>query len=172
MKLLTILGMIAVAFVGMLGSMTWVLIDVNDRSPDGMHVFVPAPLALADVAVRLVPAHVSKPLDVDIDPDLIPVIQAAVRELKQAGDFEMVRVEDGDELVVVRIEDGLVHVSVDDGSDRVRVRLPLRSIEAAIKSIEDLRVEPVELLAALDHLPSGRLVEVHDHEVDVTISVW
>ena len=171
MKVLTILGFIAVAFVAMLGSLTWVLVDVNERGPDGVHVFVPAPLALADIAVRFVP-EASKPIDIDLEPEYIPLIKIAVEELRKAGDFEMVRVEEEDETVVVRIEEGLLHVAVDSSTEQVRVRAPLDSFAVALDSIEDGKIRPADMLAALDDLPSGRLVEVHDEDTDVTISIW
>ncbi len=172
MKILTILGVVATAFAAMLGSMTWVLVDIDERQPDGMHLFIPAPLALADLAVRLAPHDALEPVDIDLEPEYVQLAKAAIEELGRAGDFEMVRVEERDETVVVRIENGMVHVAVDNPNEQVRVRAPLRSIAAALDAVQDGKIRPVSLLPALDDLPSGRLVEVHDRDTDVTISVW
>ena len=173
MKILTILGLIAVAFVAMLGSLTWVVVDVDEHDPDGVHVFIPAPLALADIAVRFVPEARKPIIDVDLEPEYVPLIQAAVAEIRNAGDFEMVRVEETNETVVVRVEAEMLHVAVDTSDERVRVRVPLHSIVAAVDAIDkEGQIRPVDMLAALDDLPSGRLVEVHDSDTDVTISIW
>lgn len=171
MKIVNILVLGALAVVAILGSMTWVLVDVDAHGPDGVRIFVPAPLALADVAVRFIP-EASKPVDVPIEPEHHRLIRAALAEIATAGDFEMVRVEERDETVVVRVEEGLLHVAVDTPTEQVRVRFPIRSLKAALNRIEDKQIRPRDLLVALDDLPSGRLVEVHSEDADVKISVW
>lgn len=91
------------------------------------------------------------------------------RELKAAGDAELVRVEDGDETVRVARSGDLVLVHVDrEGKASVRVELPADVVDALLSGEGD----DLDVRAALERLRSRRGDIVKVSEKDHIVRVW
>lgn len=175
--MLKIAGLIVLApfalIAGLLVGSSWVLVEVD--AADGPHLYVPAPVGLAQFAVPFIPRDertVSLDLPEEIRPNLGPALLAALDEIRATDDFEMVRVESPRESVVVAKQGDWLTVHVKSDREEVRVRAPLstaRDILAAI-DFEGNVLEVDRVLRAASDIPSGQLVEVT--EPDNHVRVW
>ena len=175
--MLKIAGLVLLAPValitGLLAGSSWVLVEVD--AADGPHLYVPAPVGLARFAVPFIPKHErTVPLDLpeEIRPHLGAGLLAALDEIRATEDFEMVRVENPRETVVVAKQGDWLTVHVQNDREEVRVRAPLstaRDILAAI-DFEGNVLELDRVLRAASDLPSGQLLEVT--EPDNHVRVW
>lgn len=138
-RVLTIFG--ALAGITVLG---WVLligavfayggvmtVRVEDAT-EGMNLFIPVPVAMADAAVAastaILPAHeLDGMLEMHGDlGELGPALRGMLRELDRAPDFTLVSVDDGPTRVRVRKQGGSLRVDVRDPEISVRVSVPTR----------------------------------------------
>jgi len=67
---------------------------------------------------------------------LWPMITAACDELERCPDFEMVRVEDGDDFVLVTKRGSSLRVIVESDCESVRVTVPLGTVSSFLRRIE------------------------------------
>lgn len=168
---------VAVLSGGLLVSSPWVTVSVNERGADGANVFVPAPLALAHIAAPFLPENeipLEIPLEAAEQRAIVDALGAVLDELERVEDFEIVRVESPRETVVVAKRGGLITVDVESEREQVRVRAPLDAARELLEGYDPERgtLRFRDVLRAADRLPSGRLVEVHEPDADVVISVW
>jgi len=123
-------------------SMTWVIVSVVVPA-DGLRLWIPAPVLLAQgVAAIVDPPEMRKAIPLEVEHARLAA--AALRELETAGDAELVRVESADETIVVRLQEGRIHVEVDNATDRVRVHAPIREVRQFLERFEKGAVEPFE----------------------------
>jgi hypothetical protein len=167
LKGLAILGAAAVVVAL---SMTWVVVSVFIPA-DGLRLWIPAPVVLAQGAVSIVdPPELHKAIPVEGEHARLAA--AALRELETVDDAELVRIESAEETVVIRLQEGRIHVEVDNATDHVRVHAPVREVREFLEGFEDGPVEPFEVFRLARSLPSGPLVEVDNPEAQVSIRVW
>jgi len=147
------------------------VVDVRETGSGGHHVLVPVPLILAWPAAALVPEKESR-----IEcPQLAEHRDAAlqvVRELSAAPDGELVRVEERDETVVIRKVKGLFEVRVNNGHEKVLVRIPAKAVEEVLESYDGKAFRVKDIARALRHLPRGDVVQVASGKERVQIEVW
>jgi hypothetical protein len=169
-RILQGLAIVGAAAVVVALSMTWVIISVFVPE-EGLRLWIPAPIVLAQSVAWVVdPPELHKAIPVE--PQYIRLAAAALRELEAVEDAELVRVESDEETVVIHLEDGLIHVEVDNAADHVRVHAPLREVREWLESLEGGPVEPAHAFRLARSLPSGPLVEVRNLEADVSVRIW
>ena len=167
----------AVLMGGLLLSSPWVLVEVKETQPDGVHVFVPAPVGLAHLAVPFLPEN-KIPLDIPLEAEdreaVSRMLLASLDELERLEDFHFVRVESRDETVLIRKEDAFVTVKVDNDEEDVFVRAPIASARRLVSQYDAGRNALTfgDVLLAADEIPSGKLVDVQAPDARVQVWVW
>lgn len=163
---------VPVAGTAALLSADYVIVDVHERAKSGVHMTVPVPIALVETALSFAPDDARR---VELPPEAAEHMTAARRlvdELRRQPDFELVRVEEADERVVVRkVGDALeVDVNGKRGED-VHVRLPLAVASEVLSQARSGRLRTAAVLGALRQA-KGELVHVVDSDTEVRVRVW
>ena len=110
-----------------------VRIEVQEQ--DGEDIRISVPGLVVGLALAIVPDEaLAEPLD-EARPWLA-VARAAVDELGEAGDFTLVSVVKRDERVTIRTVGGVLVVDVDDHGDRVRIEMPLRTVDRIVRRLD------------------------------------
>jgi hypothetical protein len=110
-----------------------VRIEVHD--PDGEDFRIAIPGFVVGLALALAPDEaLAESLD-EARPWLA-VAREAVKELGEAGDVTLVSVVQRDERVTIRTERGVLVVDVDDHGDRVRIEMPLRTVDRVVRRLD------------------------------------
>ncbi len=157
--------------LSVVASSSCLVVDVKEGGPDGMHIVVPVPLALAQLAVAFVPSeHTRVPCPEAAE--YLPMAQRIIEELQDMEDVELVRVEDGHELVVVSKIGENLEVEVFGNDEEVNVSLPLYAVEDILASFDGETFEASEAIAALRSVSNTDLVHVRDGDEEVKIWVW
>jgi len=151
---------------------SWVHVRVEDGD-DGGRVSVNLPLNVVRTALKLAPEHVVREgrirLDHHGDHDVrVTDLRELWRGLREAGDAELVKVEDGDETVRVERAGERVLVHVDGHGESVRVDVPTRLVDALLSG----EGEELNLDAALEHLETLRGDIVHVDGGDARVRIW
>ncbi len=168
--LLKIAGAATLAAGVGVASMDYVVVDVKpDR--DTPRLVIPVPLLAAEAALSLVPARDLR-LDIGEAERYVGVARELVGELRELPDTELVRVEDGGELVTVTKRGDQLQVRVSGRRERVAVNLPLECVEEILKSARGGRVDLRRALAGLHRFGRTDLVEVVDGDEHVRVYVW
>ena len=159
------------ALLSIVASSSCLVVDVREGGPDGMHIVVPVPLALAQLAVAFVPSeHTRVPCPEAAE--FLPMARRIIEELQDMEDIELVRVEDGHELVVVSKIGENLEVEVFGNDEEVKVSLPLYAVEDILASFDGETFEASEAIAALRSVSNMDLVHVRDGDEEVKIWVW
>jgi hypothetical protein len=172
-KLAVILG-IPIAFLATVASLGVMVVDVREGGPDGHRILVPVPLVLAQAALAVAPALA--PMDELRIPDRealrhMGVAREVLQALADAPDGELVRVEEGDELVVVAKEGHSLRVRVRGDRENVSVNIPLHLALQALPDA-DGRIRTAALAGALSSVRFTDLVDVQDGDDHVRVWVW
>jgi hypothetical protein len=163
---------VPVAGTAALLSADYVIVDVHEHAKSGVHLTVPVPIALVETALTFAPADARR---VDLPPEATEHMGAARRmvdELRRQPDFELVRVEEADETVLVRKVGDTLEVDVNGkrGED-VHVRLPLSLAAEVLNQARDGRLRTAAVVEALRQA-KGELVHVVDGDTEVRVRVW
>ena len=151
-------------------SMTWVVVSVFIPEDD-LRLWIPAPVVLAQGVVTVIdPPELRTPIPVD--GKHARVAAEALRTLETAEDGELFRLESADETIVIRLEEGRIHVEVDDPTDHIRVYAPVRQVREFLEEFGEGPVEPLQVFRLARSLPSGPLVEVDNAGTQVSVRVW
>ena len=152
-----VLGMagVGIAGVGALCTDGFVNVNVTAKQPVGVHIHVIAPAMLAPLAVRLAPLAVRvSPPAAGPDPQVLmaqagwqireqlPIIDAALASLSEAGDFTLVEVDAPGEYVRVANSGGSLVVDVDNSDATVHVSAPIRALASTINQLAYARPNP------------------------------
>jgi hypothetical protein len=149
----------------------WIHVRVDSAEGDRGHVDIQVPIGMVS---GLVPLLKNKAASGELrlhghDTDLEELrgYWAAVRDSK---DGEYVTIRDDDADVRIAKSGGVLIVNVDEKSERgrVRVKLPLALVDAALGRGEDIDVGA--LVKALESSPSGDIVTVDD--ADSQVHIW
>ncbi len=152
-------------------SMDYVVVDVK-ADKDTPRIIVPVPLLAAEAALAFVPkGDLDLPLD-DEARRYLPIARELIGELREMPDTEIVRVEDGDELVTVTKNGDTLEVRVTGDGERVSVNVPLESVEELLKSARGGRIDVRRALRGLHRFGRTDLVEVVSGDEHVRVYVW
>jgi hypothetical protein len=151
------------------------VVDVREGGPQGHHIVVPVPLVVARAAAAFVP---QERLRVDLaerageHAEKLAVAREVIQALAEAGDGELVRVEERDETVVVEKKGDVLHVVVDGDGEHVEVNVPL---EMALRALPDAsgRISVSDVLASLSEARFTTLAEVRSRDGEhVKVRLW
>ncbi len=171
-KLLAVALAVPAAGTAVLLSADYVIVDVREHGKSGLHLSVPVPITLVQTALSFAPDQargVELPREAS---ERMAVARAFVEELRGQPDFELVRVDEADEHVVVRKVGDALEVDVDGRrGEEVHVRLPLQAAAEVLAQVEGGRLRTSAVLNALRHA-KGEIVHVVDGDTDVRVRVW
>ena len=169
-KLAAILA-VPIALLATVFSLGVMVVDVREGGPDGHHFVVPVPLVVAQAALAVVPAQ-RLPLDDREALEHLPLAREVLRALAEGPDGELVRVEEGDEQVLVVKERGMLRVRVHKrDKEDVSVNIPLHVALSALPDGQG-RISTLRLASALGGLRFTDLVDVRDGDERVRVWVW
>jgi len=173
----TIGGVLLAGLAGILTAVAitdWAVVDVRIADPDPMHIRVPFPLFIADVASSFVPEDALD--EAEVPPELAAnkeLILAAVTSLLDAPDTALVKVNAPDAHVEVsKIGDNLF-VAVDADDATVRCTVPLDGVLYALERWDWQTFDPDLIFDTLGKADNGPLVTVEaDDGTRVAINLW
>ena len=173
LKICAILAAIPLAMGAAVAATGVVVVDVRESGPGGHRIVVPVPLALAEAAIRLVPAaQREKPVHVGDAARYLPVAGEVLAALVDAPDADLVRVDDGDEHVRIAKVGQALEVRVDSPREKVRVTVPLSAAQQVLRQVQGGSVNAAELVGLLRQARFTNLVEVEDGHEHVKITVY
>jgi hypothetical protein len=170
---LAALTMLPVALVGgVVANSSIMIVEVDNED---VHIVVPVPLSLVQVAMAFAPDE-AKYVQVEEIGEFLPYLDRFVDELRAIPDEVMlVEVIDNNDHVRVFLEDDMLRVQVDEKNGaQVNVRVPLASLAAMVDAYdaETGTLRTARLVGALRAAPSGDLVHVVDGDDEVHIRMW
>ncbi len=113
-------------------------VDVDEFRSGGSHIHVWVPAAAVPMAMHFVPDKHWRHATAQ-SRDALPILHAAVKELKKYPDADFVEVIDHNELIQIRTHDGKLQIDVDAPEERVHVLCPLSTIEDVTSQLEEHR---------------------------------
>jgi hypothetical protein len=152
-------------------STSWLVVYVHEKN-EGWRLMVPAPVFLADIALRIGGAQAER---VDLPPEaleFLPMLRPIVDELAKAPDFEMVHVEEPGLNVSIRKVGQSFEVSVVDDEQTVHVTVPMTALKAAARAAGNGQLRIGELAGAFRGVSHTKLVDVRQPDQDVAVWVW
>ena len=169
-----------ILLAGLAGMMTavvvtdWMIIDIQIADPDPMHIRVPFPLFIADVASSFIPEDA---MDVeDFPPEIAAnkeLILAAITGLLDAPDTALVKVDAPDAQVEVSKMGDNLWISVDADDAKVRCTIPLDGVLHALEKWDWQSFDPDLIFDTLGKADNGPLVTVEaDDGTKVAVNLW
>jgi hypothetical protein len=173
LKIGAVLASIPMALGAIVAGTGVMVVDVKEKG--GTRIVVPVPLLLAETAVRFAPtqdAAASVNRELSRVRRYLPVAEEVLDAVAESPDFELVRVDDGDEQVRITKAGDLLRVRVEGRGETVDVNVPFDLARQVLRQARHGRVEPADLVAALRRARLTRVVDVRDGGDHVTVSVW
>lgn len=155
--------------------MDWMVVDVHATEEDApVHVKIPFPLVVADMATRFIPDEAFK--DVEIPPEARAqkgLVIATVRELLASPDAELVKVRTEDASVDIAKDGDTLRIAVDADDAVVRCNVPIDGILEALEEWDWETVDPQMVFDVLHAAENGELVTVTTEDgVRVAVKMW
>ena len=155
--------------------MDWMVVDVHVVEEDTpIHIKLPFPLLVADIATGFVPDQVFE--EAEIPPEARAqkeLVVETIRALLDSPDAEFVKVRTEDATVDISKDGDTLRIAVDADDAVVRCNVP---IDGILKALEDWDWETVDPQIAFDILraaENGDLVTVATEDgVRVAIKMW
>jgi hypothetical protein len=173
LKIGAVLASIPMALGAVVAGTGVAVVDVKEA--DGTRIVVPVPLLLAETAARFAPTQEATAA---VNRELararryLPLAEEILAVVAESPDFEMVRVDDGDEHVRVSKVGDVLRVRVESPGESVDVNVPFDLARQALRQGRDGRVSPGDLVAALRRARLTRIADVRDGGDHVTITIW
>ncbi|MDE0167107.1 MAG: hypothetical protein OXL36_18570 [Bryobacterales bacterium] len=166
-----LLAAVAVVLL-LLASLHFVVVRVHERGPDGMKIWLPLPIELAQAALWFVPDY-EKHFDTDTVQieRFSPLAQALLEALEEIDKVELVRVNEGDQTVVVRKAGADIEINVRTDRKEVKVRLAMRTLQGLVDSFDEGRFDAAGAMSALKY-SSGLVVHVDEPDTEVSLTIW
>jgi len=128
-------GVCAILAASFVYSEGLIRVSVHENRPGGDNIRFAIPGAIVPVVMAFVPAReIGRHMPAEARQHL-PVVQAALGELKKLPDCTLVSVEGRDEQVRIQVRDAQFIVDVHDGTDEVHLTLPLSSVESVLSKV-------------------------------------
>ena len=164
-----LLAAVAVVLL-LLASLHFVVVRVHERGPDGMKIWLPLPIELAQAALWFVPDY-EEHFDIAQIEQYRPLAQTLLEGLEDVDEVELVRVNEGDHTVVIRKADADIVINVQTDREDVKVRLAMRTLQGFVDSFDEGRFDVAGALSALKH-SSGLMVHVDEPNTEVSLTIW
>jgi len=173
----TIGGILLAGLAGMLTAVAitdWVVVDVQIADPNPMHIKVPFPLFIADVASSFIPDEVLD--ETEVPPEMAAnkeLILAAVTSLLDAPDTALVKVSAPDALVEISKLGDNLRIAVDADDAIVRCTIPLDGVLYALEKWDWETFDPGLIFDTLGKADNGPLVTVEINDgTKVAVNLW
>jgi hypothetical protein len=173
----TIGGILLAGLAGILTAVAitdWVVVDVQIVDPDPMHIKVPFPLFIADVASSFIPDEILD--ETEVPPEMAAnkeLILAAVTSLLDAPDTALVKVSAPDVLVEISKLGDNLRIAVDADDAIVRCTVPLDGVLYALEKWDWETFDPDLIFDTLGKADNGPLVTVEvDDGTKVAVNLW
>jgi len=173
----TIGGILLAGLAGILTAVAitdWVVVDVQIVDPDPMHIKVPFPLFIADVASSFIPDEILD--ETEVPPEMAAnkeLILAAVTSLLDAPDTALVKVSAPDALVEISKLGDNLRIAVDADDAIVRCTVPLDGVLYALEKWDWETFDPDLIFDTLGKADNGPLVTVEvDDGTKVAVNLW
>ncbi|MCL4822144.1 MAG: hypothetical protein KJ067_23705 [Vicinamibacteria bacterium] len=163
---LPVVATLAVANTSML------VVDVKEGGPSGHRIVVPVPLFLAQAALNLAPAQATRTELPEEALETLTRSAGLLDALADCPDAELIRVEDGEQTVVIEKAGDLIKVSVDGRREQVRVNVPIGVVRDFVASRDSRELRAADVVAALKQVSNTDLVDVRDGNDHVRVYVW
>jgi hypothetical protein len=170
LKIAAIAASVPAALVAGVASLGVMVVDVREGGPDGHRFVIPVPLVVAQAALGFAPEETTR-VPLGEAARHLPLARDVIEALADGPDGEIVRVEEKDQLVVITKAGRALHVSVHEGGNDVKANVPLSLVLAALPD-ENGRISTGDIAGALWSTRFTDLVEVHEGDSHVRISVW
>ena len=151
----------------------WIHVRVEEPGKDSK-VSVNVPLPVAEAALALAPENVARSGHIHLGPrcrDLsLADLRRAWKELRDAGDAEIVSVEDKDETVKIGRTGDKVRIRVDESNKKetVNIEVPTAAVDALLSGDG----EELNLRAALEQIKHIRGDVVRVDNADSKVRIW
>jgi hypothetical protein len=110
-------------------------ISVDESRPGGTHMHLWLPAAVVPMAMHFVPREHLRHASHEAR-EAMPILRAALKELKKYPDADFVEVQADDQHVQVRTVNGKLVIDVTGDGEDVHVRCPLAMIEDVATQLE------------------------------------
>lgn len=173
----TIGGILLAGLAGMFTAVAitdWMVVDVHIVDQGSMHIKVPFPLFVADVATSFIPSDAFEVED--FPPEIAEnkeLILAAVTSLLEAPDSALVKVSAPDALVEISKLGDNIQIAVDADDATVRCTVPLDGVLYALEKWDWKTFDPDLIFDTLGKADNGPLVTVEiDDGTKVAVNLW
>lgn len=169
-KLLVGVLLVPIVMFGVVISADYAVVDVREGGPDGMHIIIPVPLALARAALSFAPEDAQYIPCPEIS-GYIPDMQRVVGQLRGARDGVLVSVEERDETVLIRKVGENLEIDVDGDGEEVHVTIPLDAVVGVLDQYDGEGFHTKDLIRSIGEV-HGQLVHVRDGNEEVKVWIW
>jgi len=155
--------------------MDWMVVDIRvEEEESPIHIKVPFPLVVADIAAGFIPDEV-------LDEARVPaearaqkeLVLATVRSLLESPDAQLVKVRTDDANVDISKDGDTLRIAVDADDAVVRCNVPIDGIVKALEDWDWETVDPQMIFDILHAADNGELVTVTtDDGVRVAVKMW
>jgi len=112
-------------------------VDVDEFRANGSHVHMWVPAAAVPMALHLVPSDHMPMCHTHEAREAMPILHAAIKELKKYPDSEFVQVDDSDQHIRIRTVGGRLQIDVDTPDEKVHALCPLSTIDDVVVQLEE-----------------------------------
>ncbi len=153
-------------------SLHYVVVRIEERGPGGKFIWMPIPIELAQAALWFVP-DIDQRVNLDVSEieRFDVVAEALLQALEDVEDAELVRINDGDQTVLIHKKGDYLEVAVTTPREKVQVRLAMRTLQGVLASFDEGRFDLSAALGAFKH-SSGPMVHVNEPGTEVTLAIW
>jgi hypothetical protein len=148
----------------------WIHVRVDDADGDKGHVDIQVPIGMVQSLLPVLKgAHAHGSIHVDAESVDLAEFREYWKAVRTAKDGEYVTVRDEDSNVRIAKRGGNFLVTVDDkgGRSRVRMKVPLSIVDAALTGGDSMDLDA--LGSALAKVPTGEILAVDDEDSHVRI---
>jgi len=143
---------------------------VDIKTPD-TRLWIPVPLLIGHVIGAFIELPISKEKDFKEFLEYRPVIIQLLKQFKDLPDAELVTVESKKENVRIFKQADALWVKVDDGREKVQIRIPVKMFEKMIAVLESPNPNVGDLVSCLEWQPGGDLVRIENETEKIRISI-
>jgi hypothetical protein len=173
LKVGMVLAAVPMSLLALVAGTGVVVVDVQEKGPDGHHFVVPVPLLLAQGAAGFVPEGKDR-FDLGEARRYMPMVEEMVKVLGESPDGELVRVEEHHQTVrIAKVGANLeIRVTERGHDDDVSVTIPLSMATQLAREAQDGTLRAPTIVSALRKARLTTLADVNNRDEHVRITVW
>jgi len=172
LKIGAVLAAIPMSLLAIVAGTGVVVVDVKQGGPDGHHIVVPVPILAGEVAAAFAPEK-ARHIDLAKATPYLPAAEEMLKALGESEDFDLVRVDQRDEHVLVRKHGPNLQVHVQEGSEQdVEVTVPISLARELVREARRGELTPADFVGLLRDARLTRLADVRQGDEHVRVTVW